>query len=225
MSDAPQIEPTPRSRVRRRAGRGNYEREVINAILDEGLVAHVGVCDAEGQPYVIPVIYGRDGDELYMHGSTLSRLLRTMGKGARICVTVTLLDGVVLARSAFHSSMNYRSVVVLGEPREITEEAQRRQALRTIVEHVARGRSEETRGPDEQELEATSVVALALREASAKIRTGAPVDAPEDYTLPFWAGVVPLRLQAGEPITDPRCQAPTPTYAMEYSRDDLAIPD
>jgi nitroimidazol reductase NimA-like FMN-containing flavoprotein (pyridoxamine 5'-phosphate oxidase superfamily) len=215
------IAPTERTRVRRRAGRGEYERGVIDTILDEGLVAHVGICDAEGQPYVIPVIYARAGDQIYVHGSALSRLLGTMGNGARVCLTVTLLDGVVLARSAFHSSMNYRSVVVLGEPRAITEENEQRAALRAIVEHIARGRADETRGPDRQELEATAVVALPLNEASAKIRTGQPVDAGEDYELPFWAGIVPLRLEAGEPITDPRCSAATPAYARDYTRDDL----
>ena len=225
MEQAPTvIEPTARTRVRRRAGRGNYERSVIDAILDEGLVAHVGICDAEGQPYVIPVIYARAGDELYVHGSSLSRLLGTMGEGPRVCLTVTLLDGVVLARSAFHSSMNYRSVVVLGEPRAIIDEPERRAALRAIVEHIARGRSDEARGPDSQELEATAVVALPLSEASAKVRTGQPVDAAEDYELPFWAGIVPLRLQAGEPITDPRCDAPTPSYARDYTRDGLSDP-
>ena len=198
---------------------------VVKAILDEGLVAHVGICDADGQPFVIPVIYGRDENQIYLHGSPLSRLLRAMGSGTRVCLTVTLLDGVVLARSAFHSSMNYRSVVVLGEPRELTDRAERRHALRVIVEHIARGRAEETRGPDDQELSATSVVALGLDEASAKIRTGPPIDAAEDLALPFWAGVVPLRLAAGEPLADPRCHVPTPTYASEYRRDVIVSTD
>jgi uncharacterized protein len=219
LDDSARIEPTSRTRVRRRAARGSYERQVVNAILDEGLVAHVGICGADGQPYVIPVIYGRDENQIYLHGSPLSRLLRTMSDGARVCLTVTLIDGVVLARSAFHSSMNYRSVVVLGEPRELSDEAERRAALRVIVEHIARGRAAQTRGPDAQELSATSVVALALHEASAKIRTGPPVDSAEDLELPFWAGVVPLQIVAGEPIPDPRCDVPTPTYAREYSRE------
>jgi nitroimidazol reductase NimA-like FMN-containing flavoprotein (pyridoxamine 5'-phosphate oxidase superfamily) len=216
------LDPTPRTKVRRRAGRGNYDLSVIEAILDEGLVAHVGICDADGQPYVIPVIYARVGDQLFLHGSSLSRLLVTLGGGAQVCLTVTLIDGIVFARSAFHHSMNYRSVVVLGTARGVVGSAEQRVALEAIVEHVASGRADHVRGPSDEELAATSVVALPLLEASAKIRTGPPVDAAEDYGLPAWAGVVPLRLIAADPITDARCEAEPPTYAKDYRRDALA---
>lgn len=217
------IDPTPRTKVRRRAGRASYELSVIEAILDEGLVAHVGISDADGQPYVIPVIYGRVADQVFMHGSSVSRLLDALGGAARVCFTVTLVDGIVFARSAFHHSMNYRSVVVLGEARPVTGDTERLEALRAIVDHVARGRSNDVRGPSEQELAATAVVALGLREASAKIRTGPPLDAAEDYALEAWAGVVPLRLQPGSPITEPGCDAPIPPYAEHYTRD--VLPD
>jgi len=222
MSETATIEPTPRSKVRRRAGRASYDRTVIDAILDEGLVAHVGICDGDGQPFVLPVVYARDGDTLYLHGSAVSRLLGTLGSGARMCLTVTLVDGVVLARSAFHHSLNYRSVVALGEGRLVVGEDEQRAALLTIVEHVAAGRSSEIRGPHAKELKATAVVSLALREVSAKIRTGPPIDDAADYQMDVWAGVVPLRLQAGDPIPDPRCQAEPPRYARSYKRDALS---
>ena len=213
-----QLEPTPRTKVRRRAGRASYDRAVIDAILDEGLVGHVGICDSDGQPFVLPVVYARERDTLYVHGSPLSRLLQELGGGGRMCLTVTLLDGVVLARSAFHHSLNYRSVMVLGEGRLIVDPEQRRAALRTVVEHVAEGRSREVRGPSAEELDATAVVALPLREASAKIRTGPPIDAAADRSLAVWAGVVPLRLEAGPPLPDPRCDLQAPEYLRSYCR-------
>jgi nitroimidazol reductase NimA-like FMN-containing flavoprotein (pyridoxamine 5'-phosphate oxidase superfamily) len=212
------VERTARSTVRRRAGRGSYDRAVIEAILDEGLVGHVGICDADGQPYVIPVIYARSGDQILLHGSPLSRLLTELSSGVRACFTVTLLDGIVMARSAFHHSVNFRSVVVLGEARLVTGEREQHEALRAIVEHVVAGRSDDARGPSAQELAATEVVAMPLREASAKIRTGPPIDAAEDQALPVWAGVIPLELHAGAPINDPLCKLAPPAYAERYSR-------
>jgi hypothetical protein len=207
---------TRRSTVRRRAGRGNYDRDTINAILDAGKVGHVGIVGRDGQPFVIPVLYARDGMEIYVHGSPLSRLLSTLSQSTPMCLTVTLLDGLVLARSAFHHSMNYRSVVVLGDGQAIPEPERKHAALRRIVEQVVPGRSDDVRGPSEQELAATEVVALSIREASAKIRTGPPVDAAEDYSLPVWAGEVPLTLVTGEAVPDDRCTQPVPDYVKTH---------
>jgi uncharacterized protein len=203
---------TSRSTVRRRAGRGNYDRETIDAILDAGTVGHVGIVGPDGQPFVIPVLYAREDTEIYVHGSPLSRIMGTLAQSTPMCLTVTLLDGLVLARSAFHHSMNYRSVVVLGDGQAIADPERKHAALRRIVEQVVPGRSDDVRGPSEQELAATEVVALAIREASAKIRTGPPVDASEDYSLPVWAGEVPLSLVTGEPLPDDRCTQPAPDY-------------
>jgi nitroimidazol reductase NimA-like FMN-containing flavoprotein (pyridoxamine 5'-phosphate oxidase superfamily) len=208
---------TRRSTVRRRAGRAQYDRATIDAILAEGMVGHVGIC-SDGQPYVIPVLYALDEGELYLHGSPLSRLLGTLAKGVPMCLTVTLIDGLVLARSAFHHSMNYRSVVVLGEAREITDREEKLEALRLLVEHIAPGRSEDARGPSDQELAATEVVALEIDEATAKIRTGPPVDAADDYALPVWAGELPLGLNVGQPFPDDRCTEPLPKYLHAYGR-------
>jgi uncharacterized protein len=203
--------------VRRRAGRGKYDRETIDAILDEGRFAHVGIV-SDGQPFVIPVLYARDGDRIYVHGSPLSRLVKTLAAGVPMCLTVTLLDGLVLARSAFHHSMNYRSVVVLGEGRVIEDRARKLEALRMIVDHVVPGRSDDVRGPSAKELKATEVVSLAINEASAKIRTGPPVDDAEDYALGVWAGELPLSLTAGAPVADERCVASVPEYVVSYGR-------
>ncbi len=206
---------TRRVTVRRLAGRGRYDRETIDAILDEGKFAHVGIV-SDGQPFVIPVLYARHGEEIYVHGSPLSRLLGTLGHGVPMCLTVTLLDGLVLARSAFHHSMNYRSVVVLGEGREIRDREQKLEALRMIVDHVIPGRSDDARGPSEKELKATEVVALAIHEASAKSRTGPPVDSAEDYKLGIWAGELPLSVTPGAPVPDERCTASIPEYLVSY---------
>jgi uncharacterized protein len=208
---------TPRVTVRRRAGRGSYDRSVIDGILDEGLVGHVGIV-AEEQPYVIPVLYAREGESIYIHGSPLSRLLGTLAEAVPMCLTVTLLDAVVFARSAFHHSLNYRSVVVLGDGHVIRDPEDKRAALRTVVEHVARGRAEDVRGPSDQELDATEVVSIAIREASAKIRSGPPIDSADDMHLPAWAGELPLAMVAGEPIPDAGCSEPLPDYISGYAR-------
>jgi nitroimidazol reductase NimA-like FMN-containing flavoprotein (pyridoxamine 5'-phosphate oxidase superfamily) len=194
--------PTPRTTVRRLPDRARYDPETVHSILDEGLVCHVGFLD-EGQPFVIPSSYARLGDRLVLHGSAASRMLRALGGGAPACVTVTLLDGLVLARSGFHHSMNYRSVVVVGRATEITDPGEKRRALDAIVDHVAPGRAADVRPPSEAELRATRVVWLALDEASAKVRTGPPKDDPADLALDVWAGELPLRLEAKEPVPDP----------------------
>jgi len=204
-------------KVRRRAGRGRYDQKTINAILDEGMVGHLGLV-TDGQPYVIPVLYARVRREIYLHGSPLSRLLKGMVSGAPLCLTVTLLDGLVLARSAFHHSMNYRSVVVLGEARAVDDPDEKVAALEAIVEHVIPGRTQDARGPSRKELKATEVVAMAIREASAKIRKGPPIDAAEDYALSIWAGEVPLTLVPGTPAPDDRCDSAVPEYLQPYRR-------
>jgi hypothetical protein len=197
------MHPTARTRVRRLPKRGAYDRATIDAILDEGLVCHLGFVHDE-HPVVIPTLYARVEDVVYVHGSAASRMLRTLGDGLDACLTVTLLDGLVLARSAFHHSANYRSVVVFGRARRVDERSEKMSALEAFSEHVAPGRWAEVRAPSEQELKATTVLALPLDEASAKVRTGPPVDDEEDYALDVWAGVIPLRLVAGVPEADAR---------------------
>jgi uncharacterized protein len=213
------IEPTDRTRLRRHPGRGSYDRDVVDAILDEGLVCHVAFVDG-AQPLAIPATYARDGDRVLLHGSADSRMMKVLRGGARACVTVTLLDGVVLARSAFRHSVNYRSVVILGEAREIADPAAKRAALVTIVDHVVPGRAADVRGPSDAELEATTVVALAIDEASAKVRRGPPADLESDRSLPCWAGVVPLSLRAGAPLADAFVAAGTapPPAVAAYRR-------
>ena len=206
MSGERQGGATPRTTVRRLPDRGRYDRDTIHAILDEGLVCHVGFVD-EGQPFVIPSSYARRGDRLVLHGSAASRMLRALAAGAPACVTITLLDGLVLARSGFHHSMNYRSVVVVGRATEIIDPAEKRRALDAIVEHAAPGRAADVRPPSEGELRATRVVELRLDEASGKVRTGPPKDDQADLALGVWAGEVPLRLEAKEPVPDP-CLGP-----------------
>jgi hypothetical protein len=195
--------PTPRTTVRRLPDRARYDRDTVHAILDEGLVCHVGFVD-EGQPFVIPSSYARVGDRLVLHGSAASRMVKALAGGAPACVTVTLLDGLVLARSGFHHSMNFRSVVVLGRAAEITDPGEKRLALDAIVDHVAPGRAASVRPPSEGELRATRVVWLPLDEASAKVRTGPPKDDETDLALDVWAGELPLRLEAQEPVPDPQ---------------------
>jgi nitroimidazol reductase NimA-like FMN-containing flavoprotein (pyridoxamine 5'-phosphate oxidase superfamily) len=211
--------PTGRSAVRRLAKRGNYERATVHAILDEGFVCHVGFVH-EGQPFVIPTAYARVGDVLYLHGARASRMLKALGAGGEVCVTVTLVDGLVLARSAFHHSINYRSVVVFGRAREVSDETEKRAAMHAFTEHVAPGRWAEVREPNESELGATTVVALPLAEASAKVRVGPPIDDEEDYARAVWAGVLPLKIVAGEPVPDPRLPADIepPAHVRNYER-------
>jgi uncharacterized protein len=207
---------TDRTRVRRLSERGHYDVATIHAILDEALICHVGFV-VDGAPVVIPTIHWRDGDTLYFHGSAASRMLRSLKGGVEACVTVTLLDGLVLARSAFHHSMNYRSVVVFGQAHEVGEDEKVR-VLESLVEHVVRGRSKDIRQPNQKELRQTLVLAMSIDEASAKIRTGGPVDDDEDYALPIWAGVLPLTLSAGDVVTDVRVTVDVPEYLKGYTR-------
>jgi hypothetical protein len=203
--------------VRRHPERAAYDRETIDAILDEGLVGHLGFV-RDGQPYVIPMLYARGGDTLYLHGAPPSRLLGTLAGGVQCCFTVTLLDGLVLARSAFRHSLNYRSVVVLGDARAVTGREQKLSALEALVEHVMPGRSDDARAPSDSELNVTEVVALEIDAATAKARTGSPADNRSDLSLPVWAGQLPLVTVGGEPIPDPGCSAPEPAGLRAYRR-------
>jgi uncharacterized protein len=203
--------PTPRTQVRRLPKRASYDRGQIHSILDEGFVCHVGFAVA-GQPFVIPTGYARSDEQIYIHGSAASRMLGALAEGVDVCLTVTLTDGLVLARSAFHHSLNYRSVVVLGRARLVSEAAEKMAALRCFTNHVVPGRWEEVRPPTERELKATTVLALALEEASAKVRIGPPIDDEEDYEWPVWAGVVPLRASAGDPVADGRVLPDVPSF-------------
>ncbi len=211
--------PTARTRVVREPHRGVYDRAAAYQILDEGLVCHIGFV-VDGQPFVIPTGYGRSGENLYIHGSAASRMLRNLDQGVPICFTVTLLDGLVLARSIFNHSMNYRSVVVLGTAVAVTDRQEKLEALRAISEHIVAGRWADSRQPNEKELKATLVMRLPIIEFSAKVREGPPIDDEEDYAFPTWAGVIPFRMVAGEPIADPKLdpEQPAPAYAQQYSR-------
>ena len=217
---------SPRVEVRRLAERGAYERAVIDAILDEALICHVGFVH-EGGPVVIPTIHARAGDILYLHGSPASRMLRSMRSGDEICVTVTLVDGLVMARAPFHSSMNYRSVVVFGEPRLVEDREEKWLAFEALTEHVSPGRWADSRLPNDKEIKGTLVAAVTIDEASAKVRTGPPGDDEEDYELPIWAGVVPLRLEPGELVPDPRLAAgiDPPGYLTGYRRPTAPAPE
>jgi nitroimidazol reductase NimA-like FMN-containing flavoprotein (pyridoxamine 5'-phosphate oxidase superfamily) len=207
--------PTSRTKVRRLAKRGAYDKAVVHSILDEGLLCHVGF-SVEGQPYVIPTLYARAGERLYLHGSAVSRMLKTLAEGVDICVTVTLVDAYVLARSAFHHSMNYRSVVVLGRAQLITDDAERMDALRILTNHIVPNRWEEVREPNELEMRQTAVLTLPLEEVSAKIRVGEPKDDEEDYALPVWGGIVPVSTHVGQPIDDGRVRPDAP--GLDLSR-------
>lgn len=211
--------PTRRSTLKRLPKRGEYGREGVYRILGEGFICHVGFV-VEGQPFVIPTGYARSGDTLYIHGAQASRMLRALREGIEMCLTVTLVDGLVMARSAFHHSMNYRSVVVFGRAVAVEDGAEKLEALRALTEHLAPGRWAEVRQPTEGEMRATLVLALPLAEASAKVRTGPPVDDEEDYELPVWAGVVPLRVVAGAPVADPRLPpgVEPPSHVSNYAR-------
>jgi uncharacterized protein len=209
--------PTTRTTVKRHPERGDYDRDVIDAILDEALMCHLGFV-VDGQPFVIPTIHARDGDVLYIHGSPGSRMLRTAKTGVDICVTATLLDGLVLARSVYNHSMNYRSVVVLGRAHEVTDLDEKLRAMQCVVEHVVKGRWNDARQPNEGELKGTTILSLPLDEASAKIRSGPPVDDEDDLALPVWAGIVPLRLEPSEPTAADGVDGPPPPYASAYGR-------
>jgi nitroimidazol reductase NimA-like FMN-containing flavoprotein (pyridoxamine 5'-phosphate oxidase superfamily) len=216
MEEIPQ---TPRTTLKRLPQRGSYDRELINQILDEGFICHVGFA-IDGKPFVIPTGYARVGDSLVIHGSQASRMLRNLGQGIEVCVTVILIDALVLARSAFHHSMNYRSVVVFGRAALVEDPGEKLSALRALSDHMIPGRWEDVRQPNEREMTLTTVLSLPLEEASAKVRSGPPVDDEEDYDLPVWAGVIPLDLVAKTPVDDPRlgANAEVPQYASEYAR-------
>ena len=212
--------PMVRTRVVREPHRAVYDRETVYRILDAAFLCHIGFV-VDGQPYVIPTSFGRKDANLYIHGSAASRMLRNLQGGVPVCVTVTLLDGLVLARSVFNHSMNYRSVVVLGKATLVEDPAEKLEALRTLSEHIIPGRWADARQPNERELKQTSVLRLPIEEFSAKVRTGPPIDDEEDYSFPTWAGIVPLEMKAGTPIgdsrLDPACE--TPEYARNYSRE------
>ena len=196
-------QPNARTRVTRLPKRAVYDQAQVHAILDEGFLCHVGFT-VDGQPYVIPTGYVRAGEKLYIHGSAASRMLRTLDQGIQVCVTVTLVDGLVLARSSFHHSINYRSVVVLGTAQLVLDRDEKIDALRRFTNHIVPGRWDEARQPTDQELKATSVLVLPMQEVSAKVRTGPPIDDEEDYAIPIWAGVVPVHMRPGDPIPDDR---------------------
>jgi nitroimidazol reductase NimA-like FMN-containing flavoprotein (pyridoxamine 5'-phosphate oxidase superfamily) len=209
-AQTPAPPPSERVRLRRKRERGTHERAVIDAILDEALIAHLGIVE-EGQPFVTPTLHARRGDVVYCHGSTASRTLRALETGVPVCLTVSLIDGLILARSAMHHSANYRSVMLLGRARLVTDVEEKREALRAVIE---------VRGPSENELKATSVLAIPIDEASAKVRMGGPMDDEEDYELDAWAGVIPLEMVAGEPVADARLRAgiELPAYVSAYRR-------
>ena len=209
-----------RVRLRRKRERGSHDRAVIDAILDEGLVAHLGIAEPDGQPIVVPTLHARVGDVVYCHGSAASRTMRAMGAGVPMCLTVSLVDGLVLARAAMHHSANYRSAILLGRARAVEDRDELLGAVEAIVERIVPGRWPEVRPPTEKEVRATALIALSIDEASAKVRTGPPLDDEPDYELPAWAGVIPLSLRAGEPRPDPRLPAgiPVPDYVSGWPR-------
>ena len=209
--------PTYRTRVVREPHRGAYDRSTVNQILDEAFLCHVGFV-VDGQPYVIPTSYGRDEDVLYIHGSAASRMLRNLDQGVPVCVTVTLVDGLVLARSIFNHSMNYRSVLILGKATLVDDAAEKIAALRVLSERIIPHRWDDVRQPNEKELKATSVLKIPIEEFSAKVRVGPPIDDEEDYSFPTWAGVIPLEMATGAPIPDERCAQVFPEYMEGYTR-------
>ncbi len=215
MDNFPQ---TARTTLKRLPQRGSYDRELINEILDEGFICHVGFT-VDGRPFVIPTGYARDGDKLFIHGSQASRMLRTLGEGIEVCVTVTFVDGLVLARSAFHHSMNYRSVVIFGRATVVDNREEKLAALLALSEHMIPGRWADVREPNERELQLTTVLSLPLTEASAKVRTGPPLDDEEDYKLLVWAGVIPVKLISEPPVKDPRLKdgIDAPGYTRHFA--------
>jgi uncharacterized protein len=213
------FKPTTRTKLKRMVERGEYDRGIVYQILDEAFICHVGFI-VDGQPFVIPTGYGRIGDRLYIHGSAASRMLRSISGGIPICVTVTLVDGLVLARSAFHHSINYRSVIIFGEATVVSDPWEKIAALKTFTDHIIPGRWSEVRKPNELELKATIVLYLALEEVSAKIRCGPPKDDLQDQDIPVWAGELPFRFEAMAPVNDPTLLPgiTPPPYAVNYSR-------
>jgi uncharacterized protein len=216
----PATPPSDRVRLRRKRERGSYDRAVIDAILDEALIAHLGIVEEGGQPVVIPTLHARNGDLVYCHGSTASRTLQALAAGAPVCLTVSLLDGLVLARSAMHHSANYRSAVLMGKARPVEDPEEKLAAFEAIVEHIVPGRWRDVRAPTDNEMKATSVLAIPIVEASAKLRGGPPLDDEPDYALPAWAGVIPLATEARAPLADPRLRAgiEPPPYVTGYAR-------
>ena len=216
MSEYPQTE---RTRVYRKPGRGSHDRELVHSILDEALVCHVGYVQ-DGQPYVIPTIHAREGETLYLHGARGNRTFNALAEGIPFCVTATLTDELVLARSAQHHSLNYRSAMIFGTAHEVTDPEEKHRALRAVIEHIAPGRPDEVRGPNATELRSTKVLAMAIEEASAKVRTGPPLDDEEDLALPNWAGRLPLSQVAGEPIPAPDLDGdvPVPDSVRTWTR-------
>ena len=214
-----QFKPTERTKVKRLPKRGNFDRACVYSILDEGFVCHVGFT-VNGQTFVIPTGYARSGDTLLIHGSAASRMMRNLADGIDVCVTVTLLDGLVLARSAFHHSVNYRSVVIFGKAKLVEDENEKLEALYAFTEHIVPNRWNEIREPNELELKATTVLSLPLEEASAKIRTGDPIDDAEDYEMEVWAGVIPLKIKAEKPEDDALLKEgiSAPDYVVNYER-------
>jgi nitroimidazol reductase NimA-like FMN-containing flavoprotein (pyridoxamine 5'-phosphate oxidase superfamily) len=216
---ATEYEPTERTRIWRKPGRGSYDRELVHSILDEALSCHVGFVH-DGQPFVVPTIHARDGETLYLHGARGNRMLKALADGTHCCVTVTLVDELVLARAALHHSLNYRSVMVLGNAREVTEREEKERALHAVVEHIAPGRADEIRGADATDLRSTKVLSLPIEEASAKVRTGPPVDEEADLKLPYWAGQLPLTRGTGDPIPAPDLveDLPVPEHVRAWKR-------
>lgn len=213
---------TERTTLKRLPKRAVYDRELVYGILDEGFICHVGIA-IDGRPFVIPTGYARVDDHLYIHGSQVSRTLRTLAQGVDVCVTVTLVDGLVLARAAFHLSMNYRSVVIFGRASLVEQREAKVAALLAFSEHVIPGRWNDVRAPTDQELKATTVLSLPLVEVSAKVRSGPPLEDEEDYALNVWAGVIPLKVMAGAPVSDPRLPegVEAPPYALNYKRETI----
>ncbi len=216
---SPQLTKTDAVTVRRKPDRASYERADAYSILDEALVAHVGI-SVDGQPFVIPMVFGRDGDRLILHGSVATRLLRALDAGTPVCVTVTLLDALVVSRSQFHTSMNYRSVVIVGNARHINDLEEAKRAMAAVVDHVMPGRSTEARPPTDAELRQTAVLELPIETASVKRRTGGPIEEPDDLALPIWAGVVPLGIEVGAPVaeTDVLAGVKLPASLSPYTR-------
>src|SRR3954452_18998146 len=216
---ATEYEQTERTRAYRKPGRASYDRELVHSILDEALTCHVGFVQ-DGQPFVIPTIHARVGETLLLHGAKGNRMLNALADGIPCCVTATLVDGLVLARAALHHSLNYRSVMVLGTATEVTDPETKEKALRAVVDHIAPGRPDEVRGPDETDLRSTKVLSMPIEEASAKVRTGPPLDDEPDLQLPYWAGVLPLKTSAGDPLTAPDLNEdlPVPEHVRSWRR-------